>query len=231
MSKLTVHVGGARDMGRRFAAAFNRAQAGENLEERHVTFLSLEEMLAALSPKRLEMLRHLHRESAESVKALATALDRDYKRVGRTARHAESVQPAPVSGRFAGTGARVGADRQNTAGNPARAEQQPATVQRTYGPSDCPRHTRQALHDPQKGEGIHNERGKRRGKPRDASPTGPGATVRTAHMRISRVRKERSLPSLQAHFGVGEELEHRCAYENSSVFMATLDILCHFGHV
>ena len=44
-------------------------------------FLSLEEMLAALSPKRLEKLRHLHRESAESVKALATALDRHYKRV------------------------------------------------------------------------------------------------------------------------------------------------------
>lgn len=81
MSKLNVHVGGARDMGRRFAAAFDRAQAGENFEERHATFLSLEEMLAALSPKRLEMLRHLHRESAESVKALATALNRDYKRV------------------------------------------------------------------------------------------------------------------------------------------------------
>jgi predicted transcriptional regulator len=81
MSKLNVHVGGARDMGRRFATAFNRAQAGENVEERHVTFLSLEEMLAALSPKRLEMLRHLHREGAESVKALATSLERDYKRV------------------------------------------------------------------------------------------------------------------------------------------------------
>ena len=81
MRKLNVHVGGARDMGRRFAAAFNRAQAGENFDERHVTFLSLEEMLAALSPKRLEMLRHLHREGAESVKALAAALERDYKRV------------------------------------------------------------------------------------------------------------------------------------------------------
>lgn len=81
MSKLTVHVGSARDMGRRFAAAFDRAAAGENFEERHVTFLSLEEMMAALTPKRLELLRHLHRERAGSVKALATALGRDYKRV------------------------------------------------------------------------------------------------------------------------------------------------------
>ena len=81
MSKITAHVGGARDMGRRFAAAFDRAAAGENFDERHITFLSLEEMMAALTPKRLELLRHLHRESADSVKALATALGRDYKRV------------------------------------------------------------------------------------------------------------------------------------------------------
>jgi predicted transcriptional regulator len=54
MSKLTVHVGGARDMGRRFAAAFEQAAAGKNVEERHVTFLSLEEMMAALTPKRLD---------------------------------------------------------------------------------------------------------------------------------------------------------------------------------
>jgi predicted transcriptional regulator len=81
MSKMTVHVGSARDAGKRFLSAWNRAQAGEKVDERHVTFLSLEEMLAALSPKRLEVLRHLHRESAESVKALAAALNRDYKRV------------------------------------------------------------------------------------------------------------------------------------------------------
>jgi predicted transcriptional regulator len=81
MSKLTVHVGGARDMGRRFAAAFDRAAAGENFEERHVTFLSLEAMMAALTPKRLELLRHLRRNRADSVKALAVALGRDYKRV------------------------------------------------------------------------------------------------------------------------------------------------------
>ncbi|AOK32309.1 MULTISPECIES: hypothetical protein [Burkholderia] len=83
MSKLNVRVGGARDMGRRFATAFERAAAGEDFEERRVTFLSLEEMMAALTPKRLELLRHLHRESADSVKMLATSLGRDYKRVHR----------------------------------------------------------------------------------------------------------------------------------------------------
>ncbi|MCL2829908.1 MAG: hypothetical protein FWD77_04110 [Betaproteobacteria bacterium] len=81
MSKMTVHAGGARDMGRRFVEAFGRAGSGENFEERHITFLSLEEMMSALTPKRFELLRHLHREEAGSVRALAQALGRDYKRV------------------------------------------------------------------------------------------------------------------------------------------------------
>jgi predicted transcriptional regulator len=69
-------------MGRRFAAAFDRAAAGEDFEERHITFMSLEEMLSALTPKRLEMLRRLRREGgAESIRALGRALGRDYKRV------------------------------------------------------------------------------------------------------------------------------------------------------
>ncbi|MCX4140357.1 hypothetical protein M0D68_19330 [Paraburkholderia sp. SEWSISQ10-3 4] len=38
-------------------------------------------MTAALTPKRLELLRHLHREGAESISALAKTLARDYKRV------------------------------------------------------------------------------------------------------------------------------------------------------
>jgi len=81
MSKMTVHVGSARDMGRRFSEAFARASSGEDFEERHITFLSLEEMMSALTPKRLEVLRCLHRENVSSIKALALMLGRDYKRV------------------------------------------------------------------------------------------------------------------------------------------------------
>jgi predicted transcriptional regulator len=81
MDKLNVHVGGLDDMGRRFVDAFKRAQAGKEVNERHITFLSLEEMMSALSPKRLELLRYLHRNNADSIKALASALGRDYKRV------------------------------------------------------------------------------------------------------------------------------------------------------
>jgi predicted transcriptional regulator len=78
---MTVHVGGVHDIGRRFAGAFRRAAAGENFEERHITFMSLEEMMSALTPKRLELLRYLHKHKADSVMALAQALGRDYKRV------------------------------------------------------------------------------------------------------------------------------------------------------
>lgn len=81
MKTLEMHVGSPEDMGNRFISAYKKAQAGEKFEARHITFFSLEAMLAALTPKRLELLRHLHRESAASVMALARALARDYKRV------------------------------------------------------------------------------------------------------------------------------------------------------
>ncbi|MDR0379111.1 MAG: hypothetical protein LBI62_04075 [Candidatus Accumulibacter sp.] len=88
---MTVHVGSARDMGRRFANAFQRADAGEDFEERHITFLSLEEMMSALSPKRLELLRYLHKNEVLSIKALALALKRDYKRVHEDAKILETA--------------------------------------------------------------------------------------------------------------------------------------------
>ena len=81
MSKVQVHVGTLADMGARFAGAWNRAAAGEQVNETHVTFLALQSMLDTLTPKRLELLRHLHQHGADSVRSLATALERDYKNV------------------------------------------------------------------------------------------------------------------------------------------------------
>jgi predicted transcriptional regulator len=103
MSKMTVHVGGARDMGRRFTDAFQRAAAGEDFSERHITFLSLEEMMAALSPKRLELLRYLHKNEVDSVNELARALCRDYKRVH------EDVKILETAGLIVREGGRIGA--------------------------------------------------------------------------------------------------------------------------
>jgi len=81
MSKVQVHVDGVRAMGRRFVDAWHRAAGGEDMRETHVTFLDLESMQAALSPRRLELLRHVRQHGAASVRGLAAALERDYKNV------------------------------------------------------------------------------------------------------------------------------------------------------
>jgi len=82
MSKrVKVHVGALGDMGKRFVSAWHRLERGEKVRERHVTFPDLPAMLNTLTPKRLELLRDVHREPAASVKALAVRLGRDYKRV------------------------------------------------------------------------------------------------------------------------------------------------------
>jgi predicted transcriptional regulator len=60
-------------------ARYNR---GEHINaEEHITFESIEGLFALLTPKRLELLRHLHQHPARSVKSLAEALGREYRRV------------------------------------------------------------------------------------------------------------------------------------------------------
>ncbi len=79
--RVNVHVGSMKDMGRRFIRAWKQVERGEKVREEHLTFADLATLLNALSPKRLELLREVHRESARSVRALAQRLQRDYKRV------------------------------------------------------------------------------------------------------------------------------------------------------
>ncbi|WP_294538635.1 hypothetical protein [uncultured Rhodoblastus sp.] len=78
---IRIHIGDAEDMGRRFVDAWRRAEAGEIVDETHLTFRDLESLLAALTPKRLNLLRHVRHHPAPSIKALAAALRRDYKNV------------------------------------------------------------------------------------------------------------------------------------------------------
>jgi predicted transcriptional regulator len=78
---VNLHVGSVEDMGKRFVDAWHRLERGEEVKETHLSFFSLETLLATFSPKRLELLRQVHRHPAESVSALARTLGRDYKRV------------------------------------------------------------------------------------------------------------------------------------------------------
>jgi predicted transcriptional regulator len=82
MADLKVHVGdAAADFGNRFVDAWHRAERGERVNERHLSFDSFETLARVLTPKRLELLRHLHRNPAASINALAKAVGRDYRRV------------------------------------------------------------------------------------------------------------------------------------------------------
>jgi predicted transcriptional regulator len=83
MSKeLQVHVGESlADIGARAVSAWNRIERGEEVHEKHISFETWETMVRVLSPKRLQLLRHVHQSPARSIRALALALGRNYRRV------------------------------------------------------------------------------------------------------------------------------------------------------
>lgn len=82
---LQIHVGEAlADFGSRFVDACRRAELGEltpETAEFHLSFESFAAFASVMTPKRLELLRHVHRHPPRSVRALAQALGRDYRRV------------------------------------------------------------------------------------------------------------------------------------------------------
>lgn len=93
MAELKIHVGeDMEEIGRRFVSAWKRTEAGEAASERHLTFATLQDAARVLSPKRLELLRALHKQPAAGVKASAEAVGRDCKDV-----HAD-VQTLPSAG-------------------------------------------------------------------------------------------------------------------------------------
>ncbi|MFT8244321.1 MarR family transcriptional regulator [Roseomonas sp. BN140053] len=83
MSRLDIHVGGSfADTKRRVLDAVERAERGEaGAAENHISFESWEALTAVMTPRRFELLRHVHRHPEVSVAALSRALGRDYKRV------------------------------------------------------------------------------------------------------------------------------------------------------
>ncbi len=82
MASLTIHIGDSvEDMGAWLLAAVDRAKAGEAISEEHLSFDSFATLARLLTPKRLELLRYLHRKPAASVRALSQQLGRDYRHV------------------------------------------------------------------------------------------------------------------------------------------------------
>lgn len=82
MSTLHINVGGSLAAGRaRLLDAVARHEAGADVTEHHVTFDNWETFAKAMTPNRLELLRHVHATPPRSILALAKALGRDYRRV------------------------------------------------------------------------------------------------------------------------------------------------------
>ena len=82
MKNLEINVDeSAEAMATRFIDAWHRAGRGETVEEHHLSFESWAGLVSVLTPRRLELLRHLHRRPAATIAELARALRRDYKRV------------------------------------------------------------------------------------------------------------------------------------------------------
>jgi predicted transcriptional regulator len=82
MSTHTIHVGGSfEDTKRRALDAVARFERSESVEEHHVVFETWATFARAMTPSRLELLRHVHHHPPQSIRALAIALGRDYKRV------------------------------------------------------------------------------------------------------------------------------------------------------
>ena len=51
-NQVNIHIGTVEDMGARFVEAWKSAEGGEAITRDHVTFLSVEASLSAISPKR-----------------------------------------------------------------------------------------------------------------------------------------------------------------------------------
>ena len=105
MSKPNVHIEKWDDLAARVADVWHRAKRGEDVSpSSHVSFASWEALAAVMTPKRLELLRHVHRRPAASIAALARELGRDYRRVH------DDVESLAAAGLIDRTGDRLHAD-------------------------------------------------------------------------------------------------------------------------
>lgn len=80
MKRLYVEVMTSHDAIRRFARAWKNTSQNKSTDAT-IGVESISALTALLSPKRLELLRHVAQHSGLSIRALSLALGRDYKNV------------------------------------------------------------------------------------------------------------------------------------------------------
>lgn len=83
MERTEIHVGSTlRDAAAEVAAAWKAAVTGQPVPPSdRILFRDWDTLYAVLTPKRVELLRHLRATPAESLRALARCMKRDVKRV------------------------------------------------------------------------------------------------------------------------------------------------------
>ena len=90
--KVEIHVGDSlEEIGAWATDAWHRMECSEEVNEKHISFENWETMIRVLSPKRLELLRHVHQQPAKNIRTLAHALGRDYRRVHQDVEALESA--------------------------------------------------------------------------------------------------------------------------------------------
>jgi predicted transcriptional regulator len=67
----------------RFAAAWHAGETGKAFTRDNTTFQTLKAFMAAMPPRRLELMHHLRRNGPMSARRLSQLLSRDYKSVHR----------------------------------------------------------------------------------------------------------------------------------------------------
>ncbi len=82
MKEVRLHVESLDDFARRSMETARRLDRGERkAREAHISFASMEGLLTALTPNRWRLLRTLRHRGPSSIRALAQALERDYRGV------------------------------------------------------------------------------------------------------------------------------------------------------
>lgn len=94
--KVQIKVGGSAkeledEAARGFIDAWHRAERGERFQETHLAFQSWATLERVLTGKRMELLGYVHRHEVASIRALAKALNRDYRNVYADVKALESA--------------------------------------------------------------------------------------------------------------------------------------------
>lgn len=82
--KITVTVGNLKDMGKEFIDAWHQIESGKKIKGTPIEKIYFENerlLFKTLTPKRCDLLKHVHEKGKVSIRSLARELHRDYSNV------------------------------------------------------------------------------------------------------------------------------------------------------